>query len=73
MDIEMRIRTGNRRMLDSGDVKWDDHKDSRYLVTYSVDELNAVREALFQFERMLHNSLGLNCASNVAQWEENQK
>ena len=59
MDIEIHIRTGKRRRLDSGTVKWESYKDASHLVTYGVDELGAVREALFQVERMLRDSLGL--------------
>jgi hypothetical protein len=59
MDIEIQIRTGKRRRLDSGTVKWEGYKDASHLVTYSVDEIGAVREALFQVERMLRESMGL--------------
>ena len=60
MDIEIHIRTGKRRRLDSGTVKWDNYRDDSHLVTYTVDEIGAVREALYQVERMLRDSLGLD-------------
>ena len=60
MDIELHIRTGNRKRLESGTVKWDNYRDSSHLVTYLVDDASAVREALFQVERLLRDSLGLN-------------
>ena len=60
MDIEINIRTGTRERLKSGTVKWDDYRDSSHLVTYLVDEASAVREALFQVEKLLRGSLGLN-------------
>jgi hypothetical protein len=59
MDIEIRIRTGERTRLDSGAVKWEDYKDARYLVTYCVDDTRALHEALFQVERILRDALGL--------------
>jgi len=59
MDIEISIRTGNRKRLESGTVKWESYQDSSHLVTYSADERGAVREALFQVERMLRDLLGL--------------
>lgn len=58
MDIEINIRTGSRRRLETGTVKWDGYRDASHLVTYSVDEKGAMREALFQVERMLRESLG---------------
>ena len=60
MDIEIQIRTGKRCRLESGAVKWEGYKDDSHLVTYSVDEIGAVREALFQAERMLRATLGLD-------------
>ena len=60
MDIEIQMRTGKRRTLDSGAVKWDGYKDSRHLVTYTSDEASAIREALNHVRRMLSDSLGLN-------------
>ena len=60
MDIEIQIRTGKRRTLDSGAVKWDDYKDSIHLVTYKVDEASAIRESLIQARRMLSDLFGLN-------------
>ena len=60
MDIELNIRTGTRKRLKSGTVKWEDYRDASHLVTYLVDDASAVREALFQVERLLRDSLGLN-------------
>ena len=60
MDMEISIRTGKRRRHNSGTVKWNGQKDDSHLVTYGVgDEIGAIREALFQVERMLRDSLRL--------------
>ena len=65
MDIEIQIRTGKRRTLDSGAVKWDGYKDSIHLVTYKVDEAGAIRESLIQVRRMLSDLLGSNTMRNA--------
>jgi len=64
MDIEIHIRTGKRSRLVSGTVNWENYKDDSHLVTYTVDEIGAVREALYQVERMLRDSLGLESLHN---------
>ena len=64
MDIEIQIRTGKRRTLASGTVKWDIYKDSRHLVTYTVDEASAIREAMFQARMMIIASLASNSMRN---------
>ena len=59
MDIEIQIRTGKRRRLETGAIKWDEYKDERYLVTYSESEKGAIRESLFQVEKLLRKMLGV--------------
>lgn len=59
MDIEIYIRTGNRKRLNSGSVIWENQTDDSLLITYDVNKLGAVREALYQVERMLRKSLGM--------------
>ncbi|MDQ5882148.1 MAG: hypothetical protein QG616_1980 [Pseudomonadota bacterium] len=58
-DIEINIRTGSRRRLDNGTIKWDAYRDDSHLITYGLDTKAAIREALFQVERMLREALGV--------------
>ena len=57
MNIEIHIRTGHRTHRDDGTVIWDKYDDSTALVTYLSDDAGAIREALWQVERLLKQML----------------
>lgn len=60
MHIEIQIRVGTRQRLESGTIKWDEYEDHRNLVTYHVDKIGAIREALFQTEKSLRKALDID-------------